>query len=134
MLAVVLDALEHPLRPIRQYPVDAVDQQFGIAEDRIQRGPELVAHIGEELRFVLAGERQLLALVGDLAEEARVLDCQYRLARQSLHQSHGLRGEFACPLPKQNDRPENALGTKQWHDQRGVITGSESKVAQRVAR
>ena len=78
--------------------VDAVDQQFGIAEDRVQRRAQLVAHIGEELRFVLAGERQLLALVGDLAEQARILDRQYRLAGQGLHQPHRLRREFARPL------------------------------------
>src|SRR5215813_11586071 len=95
MLAVVLDALEHTLWPVRQCSVDAIDQQFGITEDRVQWGSELVAHIGEELRFVLAGESQLLALVGDFAEQARILDRQYRLARQSLHQSHSLGGEFA---------------------------------------
>src|SRR6516164_5311116 len=103
MLAVVLDALEYALRAIRQLTVDAVDEQFGITEDRVQRRSQLVAHIGEELGFVLTGERQLLALIGNLAEQPRVLDRQYRLARQGLHQSHGLRGEFTRLVPKQND-------------------------------
>src|SRR4029077_21049918 len=101
MPAVVLDALEHTLRTVRQYPVDAVDQQFGIAEDRVQRCSELVAHISEELRFVLAWQRQLFALVGNLAEQPRVLDRQYRLARQGLHQSHGLGWNPARLLPHQ---------------------------------
>ena len=105
MLAVVLDALEHAARPVRQRAVDAVDQQLGIAEDRVQRRAQLVAHIGEELRFVLAGERQLLALVGDLAEQARVLDRQYRLAGQGLHQPHRLRREFARPLAASGSWP-----------------------------
>src|SRR5713226_2541999 len=95
MPAIVLDALEDTARPLRQLAVNPVDEQFGIAEDRVQRGSELVAHIGEELRFVLAGERQLLALVGNLAEEPRVLDRQNRLAGESLHQLHGFGWEFA---------------------------------------
>src|SRR3984893_13639691 len=111
MPAVVLDALEHAARPLRQLAVNAVDQQLGIAEDRVQRGSELVAHIGEELRFVLAGKRQLLALVGDLAEEPRVLDRQYRLAGEGLHQLHRLCRKFTGSTPLQNQRAENALGT-----------------------
>src|SRR5438552_7165736 len=110
MLAIVLDAIEHTAWPLRQLAVNAVDEQLRIAEDRVQRGPELVAHIGEELRFVLAGERELLALVGDLAEHPRVLDRQYRLAGDSLHHPDRLRREFARLLPHQNDGPKDALG------------------------
>src|SRR5258708_39048787 len=110
MLAIVLDAIEHTARPLRQHPIDAIDEQLRITEDRVQRGPQLVAHIGEELRFVLTGERQLLALVGDLAEEACILDRQYRLAGESLHQPPRLGREFTSLLPHQKDRPETALG------------------------
>src|SRR5580704_10074756 len=122
MLAIVLDAIEHTARPLRQHPIDAVDEQLCITEDRVQWGPELVAHIGEELRFVLTGERQLLALVGDLAEEAGILDRQYRLAGEGLHQPHRLDWELARLLPHQNNGPENALGTNQRHDQRRMKT------------
>ena len=72
-----------PGRARRQLAVDAVGQQLGIAEDRVQRRAQFVAHIGEELRFVLAGLGELLALLGDLAEQARVLDRQDRLRRRA---------------------------------------------------
>src|SRR5258708_20487537 len=117
MLAIVLDAIEHTARPLRQHPIDAIDEQLRITEDRVQWGPELVAHIGEELRFVLAGERQLLALVGDLAEQACVLDRQYRLARQGLHELDRFGSKLAGGAPLQDQRPENALGADERNDQ-----------------
>ncbi len=83
---------------------------------------------------MLAGERQLLALVGDLAEEARILDRQHRLAGEGLHQPHRLGREFARLLPHQDDCPEDALGAGQRHDQCRMETGGEGNVAERVAR
>jgi hypothetical protein len=45
--------------------VRAVRRQFGIAQDGIERRAQLMAHIGEELRLVLAGLFKLPALVLD---------------------------------------------------------------------
>jgi hypothetical protein len=47
------------------------------AQDGVERGAQLVAHVSEELRFVLARLRELAALLPDLAEQARVLDRQH---------------------------------------------------------
>ena len=69
MLAVLLHALEHLAHPIRRLPVDVIQNQFGVAEDGVQRGPQLVAHIGEELRLMLACLGELPALVADFSEE-----------------------------------------------------------------
>jgi putative ABC transport system substrate-binding protein len=74
VLAVGLDAPQHTLRLVREIAVDAVGHQLGVAEHGIERRAQLVAHIGEELRLVLAGERELAALLLDLAEQPRVLD------------------------------------------------------------
>jgi hypothetical protein len=49
-------------------------------------GAQLVAHIGEELRLVLAGLRQLSALICDFVRQPRVLDRQHRLGREGLQQ------------------------------------------------
>jgi len=56
----------------------------GVAEDGIERRAQLVAHIGEELRLVLARGFELPALVLDFVEKARVLDCQHRLGGKGL--------------------------------------------------
>ena len=43
-------------------------QHLGDTDDSVERRAQLVAHIGEELRLVLARFRELPALVFDLAE------------------------------------------------------------------
>jgi len=35
VLAVVLDALQNPLRPVGQHAIDAVDEEFGVPQNRI---------------------------------------------------------------------------------------------------
>ena len=68
---LLIEVPEHPL-----------GQDLGEADDRVEGRPQLVGHVGEELRFVLAGDFKLSALILDLAEQPRVLDGQ-----------RGLRGE-----------------------------------------
>ena len=63
----VCDALEHGLRLVRHLAVDAVEDQLGVAEDGVERRAQLVAHVGEELRLVLARDLELPALLLDLA-------------------------------------------------------------------
>ena len=48
--------------------VEALLHQLGIAEDGSERGPQLVTHVGDELRLVLASDLQLAALLRDLLE------------------------------------------------------------------
>ncbi len=80
---------------------------------------------------MLARQCQLLALLGDLAEETRILDRQYRLARQGLHQPHRLGREFAGHAPLQYQRTQNPLGADQWHDQGRAQAGGEARLDQR---
>src|SRR5215471_17372862 len=47
-----------------------------------------MAHIGDELRFVLAGSFELPALVLDFLEQSRVLDCDHRLIGKGLEQTY----------------------------------------------
>ncbi len=79
MPAVAFDALEHVLRLLRRLAVDAVENQFGVAEDGVERRAQLVAHVGEELRLVLARFRELMALVLDLVEQPHVFDGDHGL-------------------------------------------------------
>ncbi len=72
MLAGTLQPLENAAHPIRNLTIDAIDQEFGVAENGVQRRPQLVAHIGKELRLVPVRElafaqSQLRALaLGDI--------------------------------------------------------------------
>src|SRR3979490_2180946 len=51
------------------------DHHLGQAKDGVERGAQLVAHICDELRLVLARHFQLAALVLDFVEQPDVLDC-----------------------------------------------------------
>ena len=68
MLAVGLQALEHLAHLVRCLAVDVVENELGIAEDGVERGAQLVAHVGQELRLVLARDLKLAALLVDLGE------------------------------------------------------------------
>jgi hypothetical protein len=57
-----------------------------------------VAHIRQELRFVLACEREGAALLLDLAEQPGILDCEYGLGRKGLRQMDHAIGKFANRL------------------------------------
>ena len=61
-------------------------QHLGDADDGVERRAQLVAHIGEELRLVLARFGKLAALLLDLVEQSRVLDREHRLRGESLQQ------------------------------------------------
>ena len=117
MAAVALDALEHGLRLFRRFAVDAVEDQFGVAEDGVERRAQLVAHVGEELRLVLARHRELLALLLDLAEQPRVLDRHHRLVGEGLQQVDGGLRKFAGRLAPHHQRADDVVGTEQRHDQ-----------------
>ena len=68
MLAVGLKSFENAQHLLRRLTVSAVRHQFGIAQDGVERRAQLVAHVGEELRLVLARLFELPALVLDFVE------------------------------------------------------------------
>ena len=104
--------------------IDVVEHQLGIAENGVERRAQLVAHIGEELRLVLARHRELPALVLDLVEQARVLDRQHRLRREGLQEIDRLLGELSRLLAAHHQRAD-MLGPEQRNDQQGAIAGSQ---------
>src|SRR5262249_58241493 len=62
------------------------DHHLGQPDDGIERGAQLVAHTGDELRLVLARELELPTFFFDLLEQARILDGQHGLRRKGLQQ------------------------------------------------
>src|SRR5262245_19700086 len=96
--------------------VEALLHQLGVAEDGGERGSQLMAHVGDELRLVLTGDLELAALLGDLIKEARILQRDCRLVGKGLHQANdGLR-KLAGMTPLQKERIDWTLGTLQRHD------------------
>ena len=86
MLAVGLQAFQHLAHLLGRFAIDVVEDEFGVAEDGVERRAQLVAHVGQELRFVLACDLKLPALLVDLGEEVCVLDRKHRLGGECLEQ------------------------------------------------
>jgi hypothetical protein len=63
--AVGLKAFEYAKHFLGRLTISAVRHQFGIAQDGIKRRAQLMAHIGQKLRLVLACLFKLSALVLD---------------------------------------------------------------------
>src|SRR5262249_23796368 len=63
------------------------DHHLGQPDDGVERGAQLVAHAGDELRLVLARHLELTALFLDFREQIGVLDGQHGLRREGPQQS-----------------------------------------------
>src|SRR5262249_60408116 len=88
-----MDARQRLLRRLRAEPRRVADHYLGQADDGVERGAQLVAHAGDELRFVFARLLQLPILVLDLMEQPRVFNRDHRLVGESLHEHDLLVGE-----------------------------------------
>src|SRR5262249_18392309 len=93
VLAIALQSLEHYQHLFRRLAVSAVRHQFGVTKDGIERRAQLMTHIGEELRLVLARLFKLAALVLDLIEQPHVLDRNRSLVSEGRDQFDLLVGE-----------------------------------------
>ena len=71
MLSVALHALKRPAYAFGNFAIDAVEDEFAEAEDRIERRAQLVAHVRQELRLVPAGVLEaLVELLQTLARQS----------------------------------------------------------------
>ena len=72
---------EHPIErlDVLLQRLGILPQHLGDADDGVERRAQLMAHAGEELRLVLAGDFELAALVLDFLEQSHVLDRDRRL-------------------------------------------------------
>ena len=61
-------------------------EHLGVADDGVQRRPQLVAHVRQELRLVLAGLGKLAVRLLELLEEPGVLDGDDGLVGERLQQ------------------------------------------------
>ena len=95
MLSVALHALERPSHAFRNFAVDAIEQEFAEAEDRIERRAQLMAHVRQELRLVPAGVLKApVKLLQPLARRVDVL--RERAKFVAVHHSDLLRKVTGC--------------------------------------
>src|SRR5262249_24425646 len=121
MLAVDLQAFKHLPHLVGRVAIDVIEDEFGVAEDGVERGAQLVAHVGEELGLVLARNFELATLLIDFGEQVGVLDRQHRLGGEGLEQID--RGLRECPsgFTPNYKRTNNMVTTEQWNYQEATI-------------
>jgi GAF domain-containing protein len=112
----IADVRDEPASPVREIAIQAeyrarlivplLDAEKVVGG--IKRGAQLVAHVSEELRLVRARIGELAALLLDLTEQARVLDCQHGLGCERLQQFDNLAGKFARFSAAYRKRPLSA--------------------------
>src|SRR5262245_13432768 len=90
MLAVSMQAFEDLAHFFRRIAVDVVEDEFRVPKDGVERRAQLVAHVGQELRLVVACDFELAAFLVDLCKEVRVLNCKHRLGGEGLKQIEGV--------------------------------------------
>src|SRR5262245_2058370 len=112
VFAVGLKALKHLPHLLRRFAVDVVENKLGVAENGVERGAQLVAHVGQELRLVLACDLELTALLIDLSEQMRVLDRQYRLGGECFQQIDYVLRKRAGGLPPNDKRADHTIARK----------------------
>ena len=69
-----------------------------------------MAHVGEELRFVLTCYFELPALILDLVEQPRILNRQRRLRRKGLHQVDGILPKYTRSTTADHEHPNVLFG------------------------
>jgi hypothetical protein len=127
VLSARLDVGERLLHVGRHFPVHISEDHLVEAEDRVQRRAQLVTHAGEEVRLVLARFLELLALLRDLAEQARVLDRHRGLGGESLEELDDFRRERTRRLAAYRERADDVIVTQQRDRQHGAVAGLDEE-------
>jgi hypothetical protein len=110
VFAVALHTFKHLLHLLRHVAIDAVQIELDITEYRIQECAQFVAHVGEELRLVLARHFELMALDLNLAEQARLLNRKLRLRSEGLQRIHGPLRKFAGRFSAHHEGANDTIG------------------------
>src|SRR5262249_368483 len=105
-----------------------VEDQLSVAKDRIERRAQLVAHVGEELRLVLARLGELTTLLLDFSEQPRVLDRKHRLIGKRFEQIYRCIGKFARLLSAHNQYTDYLVRAQQRHYQNCSITRPQNNL------
>jgi hypothetical protein len=124
-------AVEWLLCLLRAEPRHVSDHHLGEPDDGVERGAQLVAHAGEELRLVLARHFQLAAFVLDFVEQPDVLDGDDGLPCETRHKFDLLVGERTDFLAVNANDADQLIVLEHRDAENGAITadrdGSDHK-------
>ena len=95
MTPTFFESFQNLLDFFRYITVYVIKDQLRVAQDGIQGGSKLMAHVGEKLGLVLVGDLQLAPLLLDLTKKPRVVDGEHRLCSKSLKKVHDRRWKLA---------------------------------------
>ena len=109
-------------------PKHPLGQDLREAEDGVQRGPELVGHVGEELGLVAAGGLQQPTLVLDLVKEPGVLDGEGRLRGEGREEPDDVRIERAWPLARDDQDADDLVLAEQRNPEQRAMPGVDQRV------
>ena len=130
MAAVALDAVEHLAHLFWGVAVDVVEDELGITEDGVERRAQLVAHVGEELRLVLARLGELPALVLDFVEQPHVLDRDHCLVGKRRHQLDLSIREASNRSAHQHDYADRGALAQERNAEYAACTQFSGRIAQ----
>src|SRR4029079_10907979 len=86
VLPIFFHAEQNGPNLVGYFAVHIILDEFGVAEDRVQRRSKLVADVGEKLRFVTVGNLELLALRFNLLKQAGIVDGRRELRGTAIYQ------------------------------------------------
>jgi hypothetical protein len=122
-----MHALQRLLRLFRAEAWRMADHHVSQADDGVERRAQLVAHAGNELRFVLARLLQLAVLVLDFVEQAHVLDCNSGLVGKGHHQLNLSVGEWQHMVSCQSDNADWRPFSQQGDAKNGTKAANRSR-------
>jgi len=115
VLARLPDVADVLLLAVVEITALLLEEHLGEPDDGVQRRAQLVRHVGEELRFVLARDLELDAPLLELPVEAGVDNGERGLASERLEQVAGLLSEAPGNQAANGERPDNAVVTEDRH-------------------
>src|SRR6516165_3283767 len=134
MAPVGLNALYHFAHLFWRLPVNIVENELSISEDRIQRCTEFMTHVGDELRLVLAFGLELTTFFIDLTKQARILDGEHRLCGEGLDEVDSPIRKVPGLRASNHKKAHSLIRTHQRSSQNGSISGTHNEVAERCKR
>src|SRR5262249_54086519 len=103
MVARGVDVPQVLILPLVQLTEQAVRQDLREADDRVQRRPKLVGHVGQELTLVLARCGDFAVCCFQLLEQPNIFDRNDRLIREGPEELDLLVRERSRPRPADQD-------------------------------
>jgi hypothetical protein len=131
VLAVGTNTREDRPEFLRRCAVDAFLQKRSIAKHGGQRRSQLMAHVSDELRLVLARDLELAALLGDLPKQASVLHGDRGLGSEGLDQPDDLRREGARLVAPDDQYTYDLCLVQQRYGKNRTHAGAQKDAEQR---